>query len=174
MKTEDQYIQERFCQNFIETDCQNIVIYGTGIHTKRLLENIKTNRIVGLMDAAKTGAVIYGKRVLSDQETAVIPGAVIVIIARSSVIHVIYRRIQEFVTKNGIPVYDINGRRLVPEDIDVRARECFRLKEKELVQLIDAAKVVTFDIFDTLLCRTVLRPVDVFRLMDEKDRKSVV
>ena len=56
MKTEDQYIQERFCQNFIETDCQNIVIYGTGIHTKRLLENIKTNRIVGLMDAAKTGA----------------------------------------------------------------------------------------------------------------------
>lgn len=168
MKTEDQYIQERFYENFIEMDFQKIVIYGTGIHTKRLLENIKTNQIVGLMDAAKTGEVMYGKRVLSEQETAVISGAIIVIVARSSVIYVIYRRIQEFVTKNGIPVYDINGRQLVPEDIDTHARECFQLKEKDLVQLIDDAKVVTFDIFDTLFCRMVLRPADVFRLMDEK------
>lgn len=168
MNMEDQYIQESFYKNFIEMDCRKIVIYGTGIHTKRLLENIKTNRIVGLMDAAKTGEVMYGKRVLSDQETAAIPGVIIVIVARNSVIHVIYRRIQEFVTKNGIPVYDINGRQFVPEDIDIRAKKCFQLKEKDLVQLIDEAKVVTFDIFDTLLCRTVLRPTDVFQLMDEK------
>ena len=112
MKTEDQYIQEKFYKNFIEGDCRNIVIYGTGIHTKKLLENIKTNRIVGLMDAAKTGEVMYGKKVLSNQETAAIRDVAIVIVARSSVIYVIYRRIQEFVTKNGIPVYDINGRML--------------------------------------------------------------
>lgn len=168
MKTEDQYIQENFYKNFIEMAHRKIVIYGTGIHTKRLLENIKTNRIVGLMDAAKTGEVMYGKKVLSYQETAAIHGVIIVIVARSSVIYVIYRRIQEFVTKKGIPVYDINGRQLGPEDINTHARECFQLKEKDLVQLIDDAAVVTFDIFDTLLCRTVLRPTDVFRLMDEK------
>lgn len=168
MKTEDQYIQEKFYKNFIEGDCRNIVIYGTGIHTKKLLENIKTNRIVGLMDAAKTGEVMYGKKVLSNQETAAIRDVAIVIVARSSVIYVIYRRIQEFVTKNGIPVYDINGRQLVPEDINTHARECFQLKEKDLVSIIDDMAVVTFDIFDTLLCRTVLRPTDVFRLMDEK------
>ena len=168
MKTEDQYIQEKFYKNFIEGDCRNIVIYGTGIHTKKLLENIKTNRIVGLMDAAKTGEVMYGKKVLSNQETAAIRDVAIVIVARSSVIYVIYRRIQEFVTKNGIPVYDINGRQLVPEDINMHARECFQLKEKDLVSIIDDMAVVTFDIFDTLLCRTVLRPTDVFRLMDEK------
>ena len=36
-----------------------------------------------------------------------------------------------------------------------------------LRELICDAEVVSFDIFDTLLCRRVLRPTDVFRLMDE-------
>lgn len=168
MYIEDQYIQEQFHRNFIEQRPGSIVIYGTGVHTKLLLENIETDRIVGLMDAAKTGETVYGKKVLSYEEVAAIPGVYIVVIARNSVINVIYRRIQEFVTANHIPVYNINGKQLQTEDINSASKECFRLKEENLRTMIQNAEVVSFDIFDTLLCRRVLRPIDVFRLMDEQ------
>lgn len=166
MYIEDQYIQDQFNKNFLEKKMGNIVIYGTGIHTKLLLENTDTERIVGLMDAAKTGEIVYEKKVLSYEETAAVPDVCIVIIARNSVIHVIYRRIQEFVTDNKIPVFNINGKQMLPEFVDAAAKECFRLDRGELKRFIDSADTVSFDIFDTLLCRRVMRPTDVFQSMD--------
>lgn len=166
MYIEDQYIQEQFQKNFIEQRPGNIVIYGTGLHTKELLENIKSERIVGLMDAAKTGEIIYGKKVLSYDEVAGLSDVYIVIIARNSVINVIYRRIQEFVTSNSIPVYNVSGIQLVAADVNVASKECFMVNPDELRKQIAGAEVVSFDIFDTLLCRRVLRPIDVFRMVD--------
>lgn len=168
MYTEDQYIREQFFQNFIEQRPGNIIIYGTGVQTRFLLESIKSDRIVGLMDAAKTGETVYGKKVLSYEEVAAVPDVYIVIIARNSVINVIFRRIQQFVTDNQIPVYNIVGKQLKIEMIVSEAKECFCLKEETLRMMIREAEVVSFDIFDTLLCRRVLRPVDVFRIMDEQ------
>lgn len=167
MHIEDQYIQEQFVQNFIQQRPGSIVIYGTGLHTKVLLENLPTDQIVGLMDAAKTGETMYGKKVLSYEEVAAIPDVYIVILARNAVINVIYRRIQEFVTVNHIAVYNISGKRLETDIVNTASKECFQLQEEALRKMITEAEVVSFDIFDTLLCRRVLRPIDVFRLMDE-------
>ena len=166
MSAEDQYIQEQFNKNFINGISGNIVIYGTGLHTQEVLNNVPAERIVGLMDAAKTGETIYGKKVLSYEEVAAIPEVYIVIIARNSVINVIYRRIEEFVLSHGIPVFDINGKRLCSDKINNMPKECFQVKETELLEKIERAEIVSFDIFDTLLCRCVMRPTDVFRLMD--------
>lgn len=167
MHIEDQYIQEQFNQNFIQQRPGNIVIYGTGLHTKVLLENHPTDKIVGLMDAAKTGEIVYGKKVLSYEEVVVIPDVYIVILARNAVINVIYRRIQEFVTANQIAVYNISGKRLEADVVNSVSKECFQLQEEAIRKMITDAEVVSFDIFDTLLCRCVLRPTDVFCLMDE-------
>jgi len=167
MYVEDQYIQEQFNANFIEGLPGKIVIYGVGQHTKVLLENIKSDKIVGLMDAAKTGETMYGKKVLSYEEVAAIDGAYIVILARNSVINVIFRRIQEFVTSNNIAVYNISGKQLQADNINFASKECFRLQEESLRKKIEEAEVVSFDIFDTLLCRRVLRPIDVFKMVDE-------
>lgn len=38
----------------------------------------------------------------------------------------------------------------------------------EIKKAIDASDVVSFDIFDTLLCRLVSKPTDVFRIMEEQ------
>lgn len=169
MGMEDEYIIEKFHQNFIHAKPENIVLYGTGVHTGALLDSIEDKgRIAGLMDAAKTGQVIYGFKVLSYEEVARLAGNVcIVIIARNSVIHTVYRRIQPFARKNGIPVYNINGKEL-RVDAPVNGRKkCFSLNKADLVKKLDKAGTVSFDIFDTLLCRSVLRHEDVFRLMDE-------
>lgn len=168
---EDQYIQEEFRKNFIENFDGNIVIYGTGMHTKKLLENEADAKIAGLMDASKTGEVIYGKKVLSYDEVAQIAETeptYIVIIARNAVINVIYRRIQEFVSLYEIPVYTVNGKQLTASSADNPSKECFQQKEAELQALIDEAEVVSFDIFDTLLCRCVMRPADIFVHMDHQ------
>ncbi|MCM1264031.1 MAG: hypothetical protein NC313_15070 [Butyrivibrio sp.] len=166
LSAEDQYIQEQFDKNFLNGIPGNIVIYGTGLHTQELLKNVPMERIIGLMDAAKTGETMFGKKVLSYDEVAAIPEVYIVIIARNSVINVIYRRIEAFVSTHGIPVFDINGKRLCSEKINDMPKQCFQIKETELLEKMGKADVVSFDIFDTLLCRCVMRPSDVFNLMD--------
>ena len=42
------------------------------------------------------------------------------------------------------------------------------MEEKKLEQAIDAAKVVSFDVFDTLLFRITARPEAIFSLMGQK------
>ena len=166
MYIEDKYIQEQFSKNFLEGTSENIIIYGTGVYTKKLLENIHTERIVGLMDIARTGEILFGKKVLSYEEVAQIPNVSIVIMARNAVINVIYRRIKPFVQKYKIPVYDINGNNLNIMEVFNQDHECFQLKKEDLLNKIEKVDVVSFDIFDTLLVRNVFRPRDVFKLID--------
>ena len=65
MNSEDQYIYEQFQKNFIKDSIKNIVIYGTGIHTQILLENLAENTVAGLMDAKRTGEVLWNHKVCS-------------------------------------------------------------------------------------------------------------
>ncbi len=99
MYIEEEYIYNQFVQNFIQDKSVPIVLYGTGLNTRNLIEQLSEDnkgRIAGLMDAKRTGEELWGYRVLSYDEVAVIEGCIIVIIARNAVIHVIYDRIKEF------------------------------------------------------------------------------
>lgn len=118
---DDSYIKKQFIRNFIQGRPGQIIIYGTGIHTKRLLcepagqesgADCITKRVAGLMDSGKTGEWMYGKKVMSAKEAGAVEGAYIVILARNAVIHTIFRRIEPFVKDRKIPVYDINGNNL--------------------------------------------------------------
>lgn len=168
MNPEDEYIVKQFKSIFIENCNHPIVIYGTGIRTENLLCHIDKDRIIGLMDPKHTGEVMFGKRVFDYDEVAQIPDVIIVIIARNSVIHVIYRRIRDFTEKNGIGVYDVNGMELKSVMVSTTEKECFGVRVEDLEAAIRNADVVSFDIFDTLLCRSVLRPTDVFALVDQE------
>ena len=163
---EDQYIYEQFMTNFIHSHSENIIIYGTGIHTRRLLEQVQNPRIVGLMDAKRTGEILWGYKVLSYEEAVAIEQVLIMILARNAVINVIYRRIERFCREYDIPVFDINGNNLRVSHDEAEARTCFILKEQELRAKIEDADVVTFDIFDTLLTRCVMRPRDIFTVVE--------
>lgn len=167
MNNEDLFILEQFQTNFILGQSKKIIIYGTGVHTEELLSNLENkNQIIGLMDNAKTGQVLFGIRVLSYEEVESLENVVIVIIARKSVESIIYRRIERFVLNNGIPVYSINGTEIKSDILNKTPKKCFMLNKNDLIAKIDSANTVSFDIFDTLVCRMVLRPIDVFRLVD--------
>ncbi|MCR5799067.1 MAG: hypothetical protein K6G69_03235 [Lachnospiraceae bacterium] len=167
MLPEDKYIKEQFEKRFLKDSTNNIVIYGIGERTENLLKNISGDRIVGLMDAKHTGEILYGKRVLNYDEVSEISDVIIVIIARNSVINIIYKRIESFVNQHMIKVYDINGTEIVTHSLSGVERECFSIQESDLWGSIDQADIVSFDIFDTLLARRVMRPVDVFRIVED-------
>lgn len=166
MYNEERYIYETFTKNFIDNRRGNIVLYGTGIHTAKLLEKLDREQIAGLMDVKKTGEVLWGYRVLSHEEVRKISNVCIVIIAREAVINTVYRRIEDFCRENKILVYDINGNNLVSGTIHEEWHRCFLLKRADLLKKIESADFVTFDIFDTLLTRKILSPQNVFQYMD--------
>lgn len=166
---EDNYILQQFKKNFLQNLGAKIVIYGVGARTETLLNNLKfceLNNIVGLMDEQNTGKTMFGLRVLSYEEVSSLENVVIVVIARKSVENIIYRRIEKFVTDNGISVYSVNGSEIKSDTLDMTPKKCFMLKKNDLLAKIDDADMVSFDIFDTLICRRVLRPTDVFGLVD--------
>lgn len=172
MYIEDQYIEEQFRKNFMGQITGHIVLYGTGIHTQRLVEALPFGTVAGLMDVKRTGEILWGYPVLDYDEVAEFGDAVIVIIARNAVINVIYRRIEKFTRDHGIDVYDINKNDLhnkPTEDID---RQYFSLKEADLREKMQNCSVMTFDIFDTLIDRCVLKPRDIFSVMDEELKGS--
>ena len=168
MYIETQYILDQFTTNFIENMSGPIIIYGTGLNTQRLLERINDDRIVGLMDDKKTGQVLWGKKVLSYEEVSKIENVIIVIIARNAVINVIYRRIESFCKENKIPVFNIHGKDLSEKQKEEEISPCFLLQEKELRKKIEEHEIVSFDIFDTLLMRKILRPRDIFEVMNHE------
>ena len=167
MDIEDQFVIDQFNKNYISNRKNPIIIYGTGIRTETLLKHLEDSfHIVGLMDAKRTGEVLFGKKVLDYDEVAAIDDVIIVIIARNAVINVIYKRIEQFVIQNGIKVYDIEGTEIKSHSFSDCEKECFSLDKEKLLNMIDQSDIVSFDIFDTLLCRRVLRPRDVFEVAE--------
>lgn len=120
MTYDDEYIKKQFIKNFLKEESRKIVIYGTGIRTKRLLCEITgqdsevvampgaLEKIAGLMDIRRTGEWIHGWKVLSEEEVQNIQEVSIVILARNAVINTIFRRIESFTRSRKIAVYDIN------------------------------------------------------------------
>lgn len=168
MYIEENYISEQFTNNFLNKAYPSIIIYGTGLNTQRLLEKVEDKRIVGLMDAKKTGEVLWGYKVLSYEEVAAIDNCIIVVIARNAVINVIYRRIEAFCKENNIHVYDIQGQDLSRISEIGREHPCFKQKEQDLINAIAEHDIISFDIFDTLIMRRIMRPRDIFSVMDTK------
>ncbi len=147
----------------IFTSNENFVVYGIGNKTEQLLKKYDF-RILGIMDSEKTGQVLYGKKVLSEQEVNDCKVKAIVIAARAANIPIIYRRIKKFCTDNQILCYNLEG-----EEIKSKvSKKIFSLSIENidfLKRRIDEVDVVSFDVFDTLICRKCLYPTDVFELM---------
>lgn len=160
---------KKFESSFKKRKEENIVLYGTGINAEAIVKNAKGFNIIGLMDAAKSGSILWNLPVFSYEEILNNQVDFIVIVARPAVLSIIYNRIKEFVEEHQIPVYDIEGN-LVKELCKKKEKEhpYFRVSERDLIDKIKNCDVVSFDIFDTLLMRKVLFPDDVFELIGKK------
>ena len=172
MEREQQYVIETFSNSFSKFKSKRILLYGVGKNTKAILENDKDFNFLGLMDQNTVGEVIYGLPVLSIDDVIKnhSDDMIIVIIARESVISIIYKRIEILSVEYGIPIYDIQGKNISKESqsfIPVDTPYWMQSYEK-LCAEIDNHKVISFDIFDTLLMRRILLPEDVFEVVELK------
>ena len=147
-----------------------LVLYGTGKNTQAVLNLTKGFSIVGLLDPNLVGKIIYGIPVLTLEEAASCTKR-IVIIARSTVIPIIFRRINEFTKEKGISVYNYAGLELkeLDDSYDHSDLEYWKHSWQDLKRKIEIYDVISFDIFDTLLGRYVLSPKDLFRLMEQEE-----
>ena len=172
--TEKEYVVDSYTAHF--KGRKNIVLYGVGANTKTILTETEDNNIIGLMDPLCEGSIVMGKPVFSIQEAAR-QASLIIIIARPSVVPIIFERIRELEVKHGIPIYNIEGERLIEREgagaelliSDIPYWHC---NSDALKQKIAKAQVISFDVFDTLIVRDVLRPADLFSFLERQLRKE--
>lgn len=170
MINERDYIVESFKNNFSMYKQAPLAIYGLGVNTLAVLEECSDYNIVGLLDAAREGEIVFGKEVYDLEQVYNRGVRTIVIIARASNVPIIYRRIAVESAKKGIRVFDINGVEQKKEKEDRARLEMFKNcpSKDNLLEQIDKHDVISFDVFDTLLVREVLEPRDVFYIMEQR------
>lgn len=170
MYEEQQYVVHTFDQSFSEMKEVPIAIYGLSNNTKRILEELPSYNIVGLLDPVRIGDCVYGKKVLKLEELSSLGCNTIVIVARYATLKIIYRRIQSYCRENQIRVFDISGNDLMVEKKNVGLpAEYGEITPKALARQIDEHDVISFDIFDTLLMRDVLYPRDIYEMLEEAE-----
>ena len=160
---EQRLVVNSFQQGFTNKRNQKIVLYGIGKNTEAILRKAKGFQFCGLMDQNTVGQTIFQQKVLSEEEVIKLH-PVIVIIARESVISIIYKRIQYLYVEHGINIFNYKGEMLGKEQQTYQNEELpyWNVSEKDILREIKKHDIISFDIFDTLLMRRVLQPEDVF------------
>ena len=173
MYDESEFICQEFRKHFAEKKQEPIVLYGIGKYTGELLEKIPEYNIIGLMDGKKKEGKIFGKPILDYAEVQRLKVCTIVIVARPAVIGVIYHRIAEFCKKNSIVAYDVRGNDLSKHYVDQENDIPYFTKNfHDLKEETEKHKVISFDVFDTLIMRKVLYPADIFSIVEKRIRKK--
>lgn len=162
-KSKFDYEVENFILSFQKYKDRKIVLYGTGRMTATLLNRIKDFQIIGLSDrnGCVNGKEIYGLPVLEKEEVE--RQADLVIINTSATYWgTIYKRIKDW----KVPIYYLNGEMAVEEKDEESADSYWGRSYHELKEMIGKQDIISFDIFDTLVMRKVMLPMDVFRLVE--------
>ncbi len=171
MTSEKEYVVQSFRKHFADDKKKRIVIYGIGPNTKAILDDCVDYEIVALMDAATEGEILWGKKIIGVSELKSYKADMIVIVARYCNVSIIYDRIAEYCMENQIPVYTINGKLLRKQD-DVGNGTPVDVDKDKLLRLIGEHEVISFDVFDTLIMRKTLYPIDVFGIVESRAEKK--
>lgn len=162
--TQEQYLVATvFAEHFGTGWKRPLVLYGLGRNTEAILRLHPEIGLAGVMGPDAGGPDWHGKPVLSGEEAAAL-GADIVIVARDSVVPLIYRRIAALEAQ-GVRVFRIDGTRLQNGARSWHGESLphWKLTPEEVEHRIDGAGYISFDVFDTLLGRRLLRPMDLYK-----------
>ncbi|KKY01090.1 hypothetical protein VN21_10485 [Paraclostridium benzoelyticum] len=171
--TEKEYVINSFKKNLKKLKDKKVVIYGIGKSTKVVLDEFTDFNFIGLMDPVKEGDIVFGKPVLSVSDISNMDVDAIIIIARSSNLSIIYQRIENICKSKNIDVYDINGS-LIENIISENQLESdyFNKSIDDIKNVYQNYECISFDVFDTLIMRKTLYPVDVFQIVDKKAKEN--
>lgn len=165
--TQEQHmVASVFAEHFGTKRGRSLILYGLGRNTEAIIELHPEIELAGVMGPDAGGPAWHGKPVLSDEEATAL-GADIVIVARDSVVPLIYRRIAPLEAQ-GAHIFRIDGTRLQNGARTWRGEGLphWKLTREEVERRIDGTGYVSFDIFDTLLCRRILHPEDLYKAVE--------
>ena len=170
--TQEQHmVASMFARHFGAQRRRPLVLYGLGRNTEAILQLHPEVELAGVMGPDAGASTWNGKPVLSDEEAARL-GVDIVIVARDSVVPLIYRRIASLETQD-VRIFRVDGTRLKSGAQSWRGESLpyWKLTQEEVKRCINRAGYVSFDIFDTLLGRRLLRPEDLYQAMERHFEK---
>lgn len=150
-----------------------IAVYGLSSLTADLLEHLDSYQVVGLLDGYQTSGSLYGKPILPIGEAIVGGVRLIIVAARPESCKIIAKRIGALCKKNSVKLIDIHGSDLnAPKEAAYALRDVPGVTKGELLGLMDAADVISVDLFDTLIMRRTLFPADVYEIVDLRLREK--
>lgn len=156
-----------FKKNFSFLKDKNIVLYGIGRKTASLLSLVKEYNIIGLMDkdAENIGKKMYDLPVIS-LEKAEQDADAIIINAPETYWQIIYKRIMN----TTIPVYFLDGKNAYLNEVTyVDENDMYWGSSMEdLLDKVNSNDIISFDLFETLIMRKVLRAQDIFDIVAAK------
>ena len=134
---------------------KTVVLYGTGKNAERVLNCLNDVKIVGLMDSARTGSYILGKKVLSDEEVLLLGVNLIIIATEPDYADIVMDRIQSFCIYNRIDVWDMYGNDLMEcrRQILLNSLNYHSVTYESVRNNIKSKSVVFFSLGNSLLTR---------------------
>lgn len=164
--TKFDYEIENFINHFSKYKAKKIALYGTGRMTATLISGVNNFNFAGLCDRDEclTGTQVYGLPVLS-REQAENLADLIIINTSETYWNTIYQRIKNW----KLPIYFLNGQRASEyKEASYEWNSYWNQSYQELKETALKYDVISFDIFDTLIMRKVMFPIDVFHLTESK------
>lgn len=153
---------------------QLIAIYGLSTETEKALPSLSLKYdIVGLLDSFQTSGQMFGVPIISLDDAMAKRVERIIVVARPGSCKAIAKKIGEFCRTNGIGLFDIRGKDLLERNrIVYNFKHLVGYKKADIIEQIREADVVSFDLFDTLVMRSVMTFSDVLKLLDVRLRKK--
>ena len=154
---------------------KKIALYGLGTETERVLPALINNfKIIGLLDGFKEEGELYGKPIISFAQAVEAQVELIIVVARPGSCRAISKRIGDLCKENGIELIDVRGKNLLEtRHVQYELKGITGVTKAELLEKIELAEAVSFDLFDTLIMRQTLEATDVFEhinyVLSEKD-----
>lgn len=148
-------------------DC-NVAIYGIGTETERFINQYENGfSFIGLLDGFRESGKIYNYPIVTLKEVVRQNVKLIIVVARPGSCKVIAKRVRQCCINHGIALIDVRGKDLLylneeKFDFSTIKGNC----KKELIEKIDNAEIISFDLFDTLITRNLMSYTDVFELME--------
>lgn len=168
---EQHYVAAEFQKGMAQYQQEPLLLYGFGRNTEGVLHLTTGYSIAGLLGPSRTMGTLYGKPILSLHEAAKLSKKIVVIAPETAKL-IIFRRIKDTAEKLGMEIYSFRGERIKESEyvysqagLDYWDQSWSGLKRE-----VESHDVISFDIFDTLLGRYVLRPKDIFMLMENRIR----
>ena len=153
---------------------KKLLIYGLSTETERVLNewNGKYN-VIGLLDGFKTSGQQFGYPILDINDVVKLENIIIIVVARPGSCKAIAKRIGDLCRENNVELFDIRGKDLLADTrvvYDFTAAQGYT--RQDLLSAIENAKVVSFDLFDTLAIRNISSFEGALKLVDARFREK--